>query len=106
VEWQTDFDRVELVTGSAGNYSFSSPPSESIKLSQIAVKPATKIIQGDWNWQYNRSTTVVPAVRHNNAGDRREVMLWGDGHVEFYQFPPDTEDETDSSAPNPNYFFW
>jgi prepilin-type N-terminal cleavage/methylation domain-containing protein len=106
VEWQTDFDRVQFVTGNAGNYSFSSPPSLSIKLSDIAVKPATKVIQGDWNWQYNRGTTGAPSIWHNNAGDRKEVMLWGDGHVEFFQFPPDAQDEMDSSDPNPNYLFW
>jgi len=42
----------------------------------------------------------------NSSGDRREVMLWGDGHVEFYQFPPDVQDEMFSSDPNPNYVFW
>jgi len=45
-------------------------------------------------------------VGKNSSGDRREVMLWGDGHVEFYQFPPDVQDEMFSSDPNPNYVFW
>jgi prepilin-type N-terminal cleavage/methylation domain-containing protein len=106
VEWGEDFDRVQYVTGAAGNYSFSTPPSLSVKLSDIAVRPATKIIQGDWDWQYNRITTGTIGTWHNNSGDRKEVMLWGDGHVEFYQFPPDVLDEANSGSADPNYIFW
>jgi prepilin-type N-terminal cleavage/methylation domain-containing protein len=104
-EWNGDFDRVQYVTGAAGNYSFSSPAQTPIKWSMIDVRPVTKIIQGDWDWQYNRGTTGAPVVWHNNSGDRREAMLWGDSHVDFFQFPPDIQDET-GSGPDPNYIFW
>jgi prepilin-type N-terminal cleavage/methylation domain-containing protein len=106
VEYQQNFARVQYVAGDAGHYSFSSPASASLKLSDIAIKPSTKIIQGDWNWQYNRSSTGAAAIWHNESGDRREVILWGDGHAEFYQFPPDSQDEINSSIPDPNYIFW
>jgi prepilin-type N-terminal cleavage/methylation domain-containing protein len=104
-EWSGAFDRVAQVTGAAGNYSFSSPAQTPIKLSDFAVKPATKIFQGDWDWHYNRVTTGVLAVWHNNSGDRKEAMLWGDSHVAFFQFPSDALD-SDGAAPDPNYVFW
>ena len=104
-EWNGNFDRVQYITGAAGHYGFSSPAQEPIKWSLITVKPASKIIQGDWNWQYNRVTTGLTAVWHNNSGDRREAMLWGDSHVEFFQFPPDALD-SDGANPNPSYIFW
>ena len=105
-EWGGDFSRVMYVTGMAGNYDFSSPPNTPIKSSVIARKPATKIIQGDWDWHYNRVMTDPRGFWHNNSNDRRQVMLWGDSHVAFYQFPPDALDEQDSSDPDPNYYFW
>ena len=105
-EWGADFSRVMYVTGMAGHYPFSSPPNTPIKLSVIATKPATKIIQGDWDWHYNRVMTDPRAFWHNNLGDRREAMLWGDSHVEFFQFPADALDAEDTSDPDPNYVFW
>jgi len=104
-EWSGDFDRVKYVTGAAGNYSFSSPADAPIKSSDIAVRPTNKIIQGDWNWHYNRVTTGASAIWHNYSGDRREAMLFGDSHVEFFQFPSDALD-ANGAAPDPNYFFW
>jgi len=104
-EWSGDFDRVKYVTGAAGNYSWSSPADAPIKMSAIAVKPTNKILQGDWDWHYNRVTTGTSAIWHNFSGDRREAMLFGDAHVEFFQFPPDALD-SDGAAPDPNYFFW
>jgi len=104
-EWSEDFDRVAYVTGAAGNYSFSSPPDVPIRLSRIAIKAATKIIQGDWDWHYNRVLTDPRGFWHNNPHDRREVLLFGDNHVDFFQFPPDALD-SDGAPPNPNYVFW
>lgn len=104
-EWNGDDFRVEYVNGAAGNYDFSSPPSISIKSSRIAIKAATKIIQGDWPWHLNRLMTDTQGYWHNNPDDRRMVMLFGDSHVQFFQFPSDILDN-DGAAPDPNYFFW
>jgi prepilin-type N-terminal cleavage/methylation domain-containing protein len=101
VEWDGDFNQVQQVTGSLGALL---PPNNGIKYAQIAVHPSNKIIQGDWNWQYNR-VTAGTASWHNSNGDRREAMLFGDCHVEFFQFPVNIT-ETDSTAPSPNYIFW
>jgi prepilin-type N-terminal cleavage/methylation domain-containing protein len=102
--WST-YNQVLEVTGSKGNYSWDEPRTQGIKLSEIAVRPVTKIIQGDWNWQYNRTTTTTTADWHNNKGDRKEAMLWGDGHVDFFQFPVNAL-ESDGNGADPNYIFW
>jgi len=104
-EWSGNFSRVQYVTAAAGNYFFSTPVQMPVKASLIAVRPVTKIIQGDWNWHYNRSTSNPLQPWHNDLGDRKEAMLFGDTHVEFFQFPPDALD-SNGAAPDPNYFFW
>ncbi len=105
VEWYGDFDRVKYTCGGAGNYSFSSPANKPIQMSVIAQRPVTKIIQGDWDWHYNRVMTDARSIWHNNANDRREALLFGDSHVQFFQFPPDALD-SNGAAPDPNYVFW
>jgi type II secretory pathway pseudopilin PulG len=103
VEWGGDFNQVKMVTGSLGKYL--APASRGIKNAQIGAHPVNKIIQGDWNWQYNRNAATVTADWHNNKGDRKEAMLWGDCHVSFFQFPLNIL-ESDSTPSNPQYLFW
>jgi prepilin-type N-terminal cleavage/methylation domain-containing protein len=105
VEWLADFNQVKQVTGSAGGLF---PYNAGIKYAQIAVHPVNKIIQGDWDWQYNRSTTTPSADWHNNQGDRKEAMLWGDGHVSFFQFTTNVLENNSQldSPPDPDYIFW
>ncbi len=74
-------------------------------MSTVATSPVNKIIQGDWDWQYNRNASLMPAEWHNNPGDRKNMVLWGDSHVSFYQFPTNIL-ETDGTAPSPSYQFW
>jgi prepilin-type N-terminal cleavage/methylation domain-containing protein len=97
-EWGGDFNQVAKVCGSG-------PSNPGIKSSAIAAHPVNKVIQGDWNWQYNRSALVASDLWHNAKGDRKDAILWGDGHVTFYQFPRN-DIETDTTAPNPKYLFW
>jgi prepilin-type N-terminal cleavage/methylation domain-containing protein len=104
-EWAGDDFRVQYVTGAAGNYSFSSPPNIPIRMSRVAIKASTKIIEGDWPWHLNRVMTDPRGFWHNNPRDRREVMLFGDSHVEYFQFPSDALD-SDGAAPDPSYVFW
>jgi len=104
-EWSSDYNKVAQVTGVSGNYSWDPTRTNGIKQSMIAFRPVTKIIQGDWNWQYNRTTTTTTADWHNNRGDRKEAMLWGDGHVSFFQFPVNAL-ESDGELHDINYVFW
>ncbi len=99
VEWGYDDFGVAAVTGSKGKYV---APTQPIKASRVGMHPATKIILGDWPWQENRSATTPANIWHDYKGQRRENVLFGDGHSEHYQFPANLV----TSAPDPNYIFW
>ncbi len=75
--------------GSSGGTSITSRPPEAtpIKASEVARKPSTKIIQGDWIWHGNRGVTDDRSQWHNFEGDPRYAMLFGDNHVEFVNWP-------------------
>lgn len=60
-----------------------------MKVSEIALSPVNKLIQGDWNWHGNRDRFVDASIWHYYKGKARYNMLFGDGHVEFYLFPPE-----------------
>jgi prepilin-type N-terminal cleavage/methylation domain-containing protein len=102
VEWDYDNYRVAAVTGSKGKYT---APSQPIKTSQVNMRPATKILLGDWPWQGNRNTTATQNIWHNNSGQRNEAILFGDGHSEFYKFPSDLTANA-NTPPDPGYLFW
>lgn len=73
---------VKMVCGTRlGSY-----PIPSIRGSEVALKSETKIIQGDWIWHANRNVTETRHQWHNYKGQNRMVMLFGDGHAEFFQF--------------------
>jgi prepilin-type N-terminal cleavage/methylation domain-containing protein len=101
VAWAEGF-RVKQVTGSAGRLY---PISPSMKYTEIARKPASKIIQGDWPWHANRVIADPRSEWHNVKGKRSEAMLFGDIHVEFYKFPPDAQ-VSNGAAPDPSYQYW
>jgi prepilin-type N-terminal cleavage/methylation domain-containing protein len=100
VEWNSAFDGVAQVTGSAGGIT---PANQAIKTSAISAFPTTKILQGDWDWQYNRDDTLPPAVWHNYVGARVEAMLFGDNHVAFFKFPIGV---TSGQIPSTSYVYW
>jgi prepilin-type N-terminal cleavage/methylation domain-containing protein/prepilin-type processing-associated H-X9-DG protein len=85
-QWQHDSFRVKHVLGDSGA-ARGTPASLSMKTAEIALGPTHKIIQGDWAWHGNRGNTSVKSIWHNYKGKSRFNMLFGDGHVEFYQFP-------------------
>jgi len=102
VEWRGNAFRVQYVTGTGPKFP---PPVPPIKASEIARKPSTKIIQGDWPWHANRVLTDPRSMWHNVRGKRSEAILLGDTHVEFYLFPADLASHV-GDTPNPNYLFW
>jgi prepilin-type N-terminal cleavage/methylation domain-containing protein len=59
----------------------------SMKVSDVALMPATKVIEGDWIWHVNRGDTDPRSIWHNYRGQEFTVMLWGDCHVAPYRFP-------------------
>lgn len=56
-----------------------------IKDSDVALRPSTKIILGDWIWHFNRSVQIPEGAWHNDKGQRRLSMLFGDAHAEVFK---------------------
>jgi len=105
VQFQQDSFRVKHVAGDSrqprGTYE-----ATPIKSSEVANRPTTKIIQGDWPWHANRGVVDPKSIWHNYRGQSRFNMLFGDGHVVFYQFPKQMPDWTYSPLPDPNFTWW
>jgi prepilin-type N-terminal cleavage/methylation domain-containing protein/prepilin-type processing-associated H-X9-DG protein len=100
-QWQHDSFRTRHVLGdaNAGRGSYENLP---IKTAELALGPTHKIIQGDWAWHSNRGNTDKKSIWHNYKGKSRFNMLFGDGHVEFYLFPPPAQMEAWIFDPKPN----
>jgi len=97
--WDDDVFGVKEVVGPT--------TAQCAKDSQIGQHPVTKIIDGDWNWQPNRSMTSPNGQWHNFKGVRRLNILYGDAHVGPVPIVGPVWDNTPASqAPNPNYLWW
>lgn len=103
VQWGADYYRVRYVCGSGplGKWMAKTAP---IKCAEVTRKPTNKLLLAEWNWHANRSTWASQSVWHNFKGQRKLGALWGDLHVEFYEFPDLTGQET--TPPDMNYLFW
>ncbi len=94
--WSVDWFGVKHTTANS-TVSRTQPDGIPIKVNEIAQRPATKIIQGDWPWHGSRDAgdgKVSPAsyeksIWHNNRGVRGWNLMWGDGHVSQFRFPKD-----------------
>lgn len=105
VQWVSTGFRVAKVTADI-KASRTAPEGKPAKTSDFAVRPSNKIIQGDWPWHANRSTADKRTIWHNYKGKRFENMLFADGHVEFYRFPPQMDQWGGGPAPDPAYLWW
>ena len=77
-----------------------------VKTAEIAIGPSHKIVQGDWPWHANRGNTDQKSIWHNYKGRSRFNMLYGDGHVQFYQSPDKLKDWTFDPKPNRDWLWW
>ena len=77
-----------------------------MKASEVARSPANKIIQGDWDWHGNRNDQSSGYLWHTYRGQRRENMLFGDGHVVFYRFPKQIQDWLSTPTYDPKFLWW
>jgi prepilin-type N-terminal cleavage/methylation domain-containing protein len=82
-EFAFDYFQVKMVCGTA-----TAPIIRSIKMSEVSLKPTTKIIQGDWIWHANRDVLLPRSQWHNYKGKNRMMMLFGDSHTEYFKFLP------------------
>ena len=81
-QWAVESWGVMHLTGEAGGGATA--PTKS---TAVAMRPATKIMQGDWIWENAGYNPSQNPPWHSYKGQRRFVMLFGDSHVEFYRFP-------------------
>jgi hypothetical protein len=66
------------------------------------IKPTNKIIQGDWNWPFDREDAW-----HAKEGEARHIMLYADMHVSEFVFPPTTQMmKWQLQPPDPSYKWW
>ena len=104
-QFQHDSFRVRHVVGDAhlpaGTYE-----ATPIKGAEVARKPASKIVQGDWCWHRNRDVNDRRSIWHNYKGQARFNMLFGDGHVEFFLFPKEAADWIWDPKPDLNFKWW
>jgi prepilin-type N-terminal cleavage/methylation domain-containing protein len=105
VEWVGDNFRVKHVTADS-RAPKGTAAATPIKATEVARSPANKLIQADWPWHANRSRTDKRTVWHNYKGKRYENVLFGDGHVEFFRFPPELDNWISTPAPDPSYRWW
>ena len=78
-----------------------------LKTSTLALSAANKIIQGDWEWENNGYNVSDPkSWWHNSKGQRRQNILFADGHVVFYQFPDQLVNWSSSPSPDVHYLWW
>ncbi|MGH7951066.1 MAG: prepilin-type N-terminal cleavage/methylation domain-containing protein [Limisphaerales bacterium] len=98
--WRVQYVTVDTDPAYAGT-------AKPIKQSLVGRHPTNKIIQGDWEWE-NQSFNVnnPSAWWHSYKGQRRDNILFGDGHVEFFQFPADTPQYEYGTPPDPGYLYW
>ena len=92
-QWASDPWGVKHVT--------AQPGGTPIKGSEVAVRPVTKIIQGDWIWENAGFDPSKNPPWHSYKNQRRYVMLFGDNHVEFFGFPRTISDTAPVSISNP-----
>jgi prepilin-type N-terminal cleavage/methylation domain-containing protein/prepilin-type processing-associated H-X9-DG protein len=104
--WGVDTFRAKHVMGnsSAGKGTADSIP---MKGAEVAVSPANKIIQGDWPFWPERDKTDPKSIWHNYKGQFRANLLFGDGHAEFFRFPPEAAAWKFSPIkPDPSFTWW
>ena len=100
VQWAGDNFRVKKVTGDS-----LIKENRSIKGSEVALRPTTKLIQADWPWHGNRDQKNKQTQWHRGA--RRSFnVLFGDTHAELYTFPDQVKDWVGSPPPDINYLWW
>ena len=104
--WAVESLRIKHVTGDSGAAP-GSPEATPMKLSQVAVHPSNKLIEGDWLWWADRDKNDPWSQWHNYRGQYRMNVLFGDGHTEFFQFPKQTYQwNYTGPAPDPKFTWW
>lgn len=89
VHWNSNVFGVMHITDSETNKpTTANPIAGPLKLGK-GGDSTKKIVCGDWNWHANRSITIGRTMWHgsNDRNERRQNMLFMDGHAEDFLFP-------------------
>ena len=103
-----DMFRVQHVLGELTEKE-GSREATSMHEQDLDGSPSNKIIQGDWNWPYDRADAW-----HAKQGEARHIMLYADGHAAEFVFPPTGKmlkwltapPHGKMPEPDPNYIWW
>jgi prepilin-type N-terminal cleavage/methylation domain-containing protein len=107
MSWYGSEFGVEFVGGACNETGTAITGGKPNTLKRVVIRPATKIILGDWNWFGNRLITNPQTSWHAYKGHRVIPFLFGDGHNEVWNFSPaDEHIDDDNAAPNINYRYW
>ncbi|PAW80549.1 MAG: hypothetical protein B9S33_18220 [Pedosphaera sp. Tous-C6FEB] len=99
-QWQTRM-QIQRVTGQ--DMGANRPMSET----ELSRGPSTKFLMSDWIWHKDRAVLVKRNQWHNYTSEKRTMTIFGDGHAEFFKFPPAWFGWTDAAnPPDPANGFW
>jgi prepilin-type N-terminal cleavage/methylation domain-containing protein len=104
--WGVETMRIRHVTGDS-TVPRSDPAGRPMKMSEIAIHPSNKLIEGDWLWWADRDKSDPWSQWHNYRGQYRVNVLFGDSHTEFFVFPKQAYQwDYTGPAPDPNFTWW
>jgi prepilin-type processing-associated H-X9-DG protein len=102
--WAVDVYRVAHL-GADIRAKAGSSAATPIKGSRVGLRPATKLVMGDWVWFPDRDIRDMRSAWHNDRGKSIFPTLFADGHVENFRFPKGYENQRDVT-PDLNHTYW
>ena len=97
--WNVNTLRVKFVT--------SDGSVKPMKSGEIARSPGNKLVMGDWPWWADRNKNDPWSQWHNDKGQYKFNVMFGDGHVQYFKFPKETYNWNYTGPdPNPNFTWW
>lgn len=110
MQWKWDQFRIRRVTGDPTSHP-GTDAGKSLKTSDLAAGPSTKLVQGDWNWYVTRGVVDPKSAWHNHRGKSLVIMAWADGHAGSFSLPFQRHPYPGDSAfwdarPDPGFDWW